>query len=170
MASNIRKGVIPRRTTGISEHLDEVFTVSGFFGDWVHMFRERNLGFPKTWSSDDVMYMGTDTNTLSPTDKDDAAGSPLEILRGDGVVVSLSHRSESMPFAESNADFHQIRFYHRGEFLLETELGTARGARRRLRRHPEGHAVPRVAATPRRQRRADLRDGRAHRPRRGAVG
>ena len=29
-----------------------------------------------------------------------------------------------MPFAERNQDYHQIRFYHRGQFTLETELGS----------------------------------------------
>ena len=28
-----------------------------------------------------------------------------------------------MPFAEKDVDFNQIRFYHRGDFTLETELG-----------------------------------------------
>jgi homogentisate 1,2-dioxygenase len=123
VSSNIRRGVIPRATTGISEHLDEIYTQHGFFGQWVHLFRSRNVGFPKTWSSDDVMYKGTDTTTLAPADQTDAAGSPMELLRGDGIVVSLSRRSQPMPFAELNADYHQIRFYHRGEFLIETELG-----------------------------------------------
>jgi homogentisate 1,2-dioxygenase len=69
------------------------------------------------------MYHGADTNVLSPSDRDDPAGSPLALLTGDGIVVSLSHRAQAMPFAEKNADYHQIRFYHRGSFQLETELG-----------------------------------------------
>ena len=121
MSSNVRRGVIPRYPNGISEHRDEVFTVDGFFGDWVHLFRTRNLGFPKRWSSDDIMYQGTDTNALAPAD---AGGDPVTLLEGDGIAVSIAHRSEATPYAERNADFHQIRFYHRGEMLLETELGS----------------------------------------------
>jgi homogentisate 1,2-dioxygenase len=123
MSSNVRRGVIPRSTSGISEHLDEIYTIRGFFGDWAHLFRSRNVGFPKTWSSDDIMYMGADTNQLTPSDQKDPAGTPMELLHGEEVVISLSHRSQAMPWAEINSDFHQIRFYHRGEFRLDTELG-----------------------------------------------
>jgi homogentisate 1,2-dioxygenase len=122
-SSNIRRGTIPRASSGISEHLDEIYTIKGFFGDWTHVFRARNVGFPTSWSSDDIMYMGADTNVLQPTDQDDPAGTPLELLKGDGIVVSISHRSEAPSYVENNGDYHQIRFYHRGEFLLETELG-----------------------------------------------
>lgn len=123
MSSNVRRGEIPRPSSGISEHLDELYTIGGFFGDWAHVFRSRNTGFPTAWSSDELMYWGTDTNALSPSDETDPSGSCLELMHGDGISVSVSHRSQAMPFAEKNCDFHQIRFYHRGEFLLETELG-----------------------------------------------
>ena len=123
MPSNVRRGTIPRTPMGISEHLDEAYTQKGFFGEWAHLYRSRNVGFPKAWSSDEIMYMGLDTGTLAPSDQSDAAGAPLELLRGDDIVVSVSHRSERMPFLENNADFHQIRFYHNGSFTLDTELG-----------------------------------------------
>ncbi|SFO50127.1 homogentisate 1,2-dioxygenase [Pseudonocardia ammonioxydans] len=123
MSSNVRRGVIPRSPTGISEHVDEIYTQQGFFGQWVHMFRSRNVGFPATWSSDDVMYNGVDTNELTPADLTDPEGSSTPLLYGDGIAISFSRRAQPMPFTEVNADFHQIRFYHRGEHLLETELG-----------------------------------------------
>jgi homogentisate 1,2-dioxygenase len=121
MSSNFRRGHIPRAPHGFDEHVDEIFTIDGFFGDWTHLFRGRNLGFPKRWSSDDIMYMGTDTNEIAPAD---GGGEPVALLEGDGIVISVSHRPEPTPFAERNADYHQIRFYHRGDFLLETELGS----------------------------------------------
>lgn len=121
MSSNVRRGLIPRAPTGISEHLDEVYTIDGFFGDWVHMFRKRNPGFPKEWSSDDILYQGTDTNAIAPAD---AGGDPVTLLEGVGIAVSIAHRPEATSYAERNADFHQIRFYHRGDMLLETELGS----------------------------------------------
>lgn len=124
MTSNIRRGTIPRATSGVSDDLDQIYTQRGFFGSWVHLFRPRNVGFPKTWSSDEIMYHATDTNVITPTDQGDPAGSPTLLVHGDGIAVSISHRSQQAPFSEVNADFHQIRFYHRGEFVLETELGT----------------------------------------------
>jgi len=123
MSSNVRRGKIPRPTQGVSEHLDEIITLDGFFGDWVHVFRSRNPGIPQGWSDDDVMYSGAATDGISPSDEKQPDGTPLTLLAGEGIAVSISHRSAPMPFVERNADFHQIRFYHRGEFLLETELG-----------------------------------------------
>jgi homogentisate 1,2-dioxygenase len=121
--SVFRRGHIPRPPHGIDDNPDEIYTQGGFFGDWVHLFRRGNPGVPEAWSGDEVMYAGADLNALHPTDADDARGEPMPLLEGEGVRVLLSRRSESMPFAERNADHHQIRFYHRGEFVLDTELG-----------------------------------------------
>jgi homogentisate 1,2-dioxygenase len=78
---------------------------------------------PIRWSDPRLMYSGIDAGALRPSDATDPAGSPLVLLRGDGIEVSLSQRSEPMPFAEKDVGFHQIRFYHRGGARLETELG-----------------------------------------------
>jgi len=123
MASNIRRGKIPHSPQGTGEYLDEVYTLGGFFGDWAHIFRRGNMGLPLRWSDDRMMYGGIDCGAVIATDASDAAGVPLPLLRGDGVEVSLSQRSKPMPFAEKDVDFNQIRFYHRGRFMLETELG-----------------------------------------------
>ena len=125
MASITRKGRIPSTPQGYGdgEYNDEVFTLDGFFGDWAHIWRRRNPAVPKSWSDDRLIYAGLDSNTLAPSDHRDPRGTPLELLTGDGIAVSVSRRSESMPFAEKNVDFNQIRFYHKGQFRLETELG-----------------------------------------------
>jgi homogentisate 1,2-dioxygenase len=123
MASNIRKGKIPHSPQGTGEYLDEVYTLGGFFGDWAHIYRRGNMGQPLRWSDDRLMYSGIDSGALIAPDARDAGGVPLTLLRGDGAEVALSQRSEPMPFAEKDVDFNQIRFYHRGNFMLETELG-----------------------------------------------
>ncbi len=69
------------------------------------------------------MNLGADTNLLGPTDHKDAAGAPMPLLKGDGIQISLSRRSKVAPCLEKNSDCHQMRFYHRGEFELQTELG-----------------------------------------------
>jgi homogentisate 1,2-dioxygenase len=123
VASNMRKGKIPYRTTGVGEYVDETYTLGGFFGDWAHKFRRHNLGHPVSWSDPRLMYSGLDTTSLAPSDSTDPRGTPLRLLEGDGIAVSVSRRAEAMPFAEKHVDRHQIRFYDRGRWLVETELG-----------------------------------------------
>ena len=123
MASNVRQGLIPYKTTGTGEYVDEIYSLGGFFGEWAHMYRRHNLGHPLRWSDDRLMYSGLDPARLAASDGADPRGEPLRLLEGPGVSVALSQRSAPMPFAEKNVDRHQIRFYHRGEFVLETELG-----------------------------------------------
>lgn len=123
MASNMRKGRIPYKTTGMGEYVDEIYSLKGFFGDWAHLYRHNNLAHPVCWSDDRLMYSGVDPAGLTASDATDPRGTPLRLLEGDGVAVSLSQRSAAMPFCEKNVDAHQIRFYHRGRFELETELG-----------------------------------------------
>ncbi len=123
MASNIRRGEVPYKTTGLGEYVDEIYSLKGFFGEWAHMYRRHNLAHPLSWSDDRLMYSGLDPAALQTPDAEDPRGAPLPLLTGPGVSVALSRRSEAMPFAEKNVDRHQIRFYHRGSFTLETELG-----------------------------------------------
>jgi homogentisate 1,2-dioxygenase len=123
MASNIRRGTIPYKTTGLGEYVDEVYSLKGFFGEWAHLYRRNNPAHPLRWSDDRLMYSGLDPAGLRASDAADPRGEPLRLLEGEGVSVSLSQRSRAMPFSEKNADRNQIRFYDRGAFLLETELG-----------------------------------------------
>lgn len=123
MASIIRKGRIPRALNGIGEELDLAYTLDGFFGDWNHMFRTRNPGMPRSWSSEDMIYNGIDCKALPTTDLTDPAGGPMTLMTADGVEIAVSRRAKAAPFAERNADYHQIRFYQKGDVLLETELG-----------------------------------------------
>lgn len=110
MASNVRRGTIPYKTTGVGEYVDEIYSLKGFFGEWAHMWRRGNLAHPLRWSDPRLMYSGLDTGGLPA----------MRLLEGPGVVVSLVRGPTGL---EKNADRHQIRFYHRGSFTLDTELG-----------------------------------------------
>jgi homogentisate 1,2-dioxygenase len=125
MPSIIRKGEIPTTPQGFGDgsYVDEVITLDGYFADWAHLWRHRNPAIPVRWSDDRLIYGGLSINTLEPTDRLDARGKPLPLLTGKGITISLSRRSLAMPFAEKNVDAHQIRFYQKGRFQLETELG-----------------------------------------------
>lgn len=123
MASINRRGQIPHPPSGIGDLVDETFTIKGFFGPWANIYRQRNLAHPKAWSDPSLVYGGLDLAALAPSDAADPEGEPLALLEGEGVGVSISRRSGPTPFAEKNVDRHQIRFYQRGRFALETELG-----------------------------------------------
>lgn len=123
MASNLRRGTIPYKTTGLGEYVDEIYSLQGFFGDWAHLYRRNNPAHPLRWSDDRLMYSGLDSSALRAGDAADPRGEPLALLEGPGVSISLSQRAQAMPFSEKNVDRHQIRFYDRGEFDVQTELG-----------------------------------------------
>jgi homogentisate 1,2-dioxygenase len=123
MASILRRGNIPVPPTGLSEFVDQVYTINGFFGPWAHLYRSHNTAHVVDASDPALVYQGIDTTPLRPTDADDPAGEPLVLLEGPRNAVSLSCRSAIAPFAEKNVDRHQIRFYHVGNYVLETEFG-----------------------------------------------
>lgn len=123
MSPSIRKGKIPYAPSGVGEYTEEIYSLKGFFGEWAHLYRRKNLAHPVRWSDERLMYSGLDSGALTATDAGDPHGEPLRLMEGEGHAVSLSQRAAPMPFAEKNTDAHQIRFYHRGSFRLETELG-----------------------------------------------
>lgn len=123
MASILRRGRIPAPPTGISEFIDEVYTIKGFFGPWAHLFRKHNTAHVLNASRPDLIYQGLNTGELAPSDATDPSGEPLVLLEGPTNAVAVSARSQAAPFAERNVDRHQIRFYHQGRYVLETEFG-----------------------------------------------
>ena len=123
MTSILRRGRIPAPPTGITEYIDQVYTIKGFFGPWSHLFRKHNPAHVVSTSRPDLVYQGLDTTELKPTDATDPSGEPLVLLEGPRNAVAISARRHAAPFAERNVDRHQIRFYHEGGYVLETEFG-----------------------------------------------
>jgi homogentisate 1,2-dioxygenase len=123
MTSILRRGRIPAPPTGLTEFIDEIYTIKGFFGPWAHLFRKHNTAHVISASRPDLIYQGLDTDGLEPTDARDPSGEPLVLLEGPKNAVAVSARSQAAPFAERNVDRHQIRFYHAGRYVLETEFG-----------------------------------------------
>jgi homogentisate 1,2-dioxygenase len=123
VASILRRGRIPVPPTGLSEYIDQAYSIKGFFGPWAHLYRRHNPAHVVGASNPALIYQGLDTSLLRPTDADDPAGEPLVLLEGDRNSVALSCRRQAAPFAERNVDRHQIRFYHQGAYVLHTEFG-----------------------------------------------
>ena len=123
MASILRRGKVPVPPNGISDYIDQVYTIKGFFGPWAQLFRQHNSAHVTGASDPALIYQGLDTGELRPSDADDPAGEPLTILEGPKNAVALSGRRHVAPFAEKHVDRHQIRFYHQGRYVVETEFG-----------------------------------------------
>jgi hypothetical protein len=99
MASILRRGRIPAPPTGISEYIDQVYSLKGFFGPWAQLFRKHNTAHVISASRPDLIYQGLDTSGLEPTDARDPAGAPLVLLQGSHNAVAIAARGEAAPFA-----------------------------------------------------------------------
>jgi homogentisate 1,2-dioxygenase len=60
---------------------------------------------------------------MTPTDLKDPKGAPEAFIGNDDLTVSVSRRSEPMPFYYRNADGDELYFVHRGEGTIETDFG-----------------------------------------------
>ena len=94
----------------------------GFFGKTAHLYHTHP---PTGW----IRFEGKlrphcfDCNKIEPTDQRDAKGSPSVFLGNDDLQLSISRRSEPMPFYFRNADGDELFFVHRGEGIIETDFG-----------------------------------------------
>ncbi|HET6509010.1 MAG TPA: homogentisate 1,2-dioxygenase [Baekduia sp.] len=123
MASVLRRGHVPHPPSGMSEFLDEVYTVKGFYGPWASLYRRRNTAHPVAVSDPALLFQGLALGALAPSDATDPAGEPLTLMEGPDAAIKISGRTLAPPFAERHVERHQIRFYHQGEYRLETEFG-----------------------------------------------
>jgi homogentisate 1,2-dioxygenase len=94
----------------------------GFSGKSAHLYHTHP---PTSW----VRFEGKlrphciDCNKLRPTDMDRADGAPVAFLGNDDVRLSVSRRSQPMPFYFRNADGDELYFVHRGSGVIETDFG-----------------------------------------------
>jgi homogentisate 1,2-dioxygenase len=94
----------------------------GFYGKSAHLYHAHP---PTGW----VRFEGKlrphcfDLNKLAPGDLRDPDGAPVAFLGNHDVVLSVSRRSQPMPFYFRNADGDELYFVHRGEGVIETDFG-----------------------------------------------
>jgi len=94
----------------------------GFYGKSAHLYHTHP---PTGW----IRFEGKlrphcfDLNRLKPDDLNDAEGLPAAFLGNDDVRVSVSRRSDPMPFYFRNADGDELYFVHRGRGKIETDFG-----------------------------------------------
>ena len=97
----------------------------GFYGRSAHLYHAHP---PTGW----VRFEGKlrphcfDLNRLEPSDLREAGGEPAAFLGNADVRISVSRRSQPMPFYFRNADGDELYFVHRGTGLIETDFGPLR--------------------------------------------
>ncbi len=97
----------------------------GFYGKSAHLYHAHP---PTGW----IRFEGKlrphlfDLNRLAPPDGQDPNGMPVEFLGNRDIRLSVSRRSEPMPFYFRNADGDELIFVHRGSGVLETDFGPLR--------------------------------------------
>lgn len=121
---HLKKGKVPNQAhVGIPDGLyEEEHGRSGFNGPASHLYRQHP---PTAWNSIEGplrprAFLCGDLHT--PNLPSDGEGS-VEILRSADVAVSISRRTETMPFFLRNADGDEIYFVHTGTGNFETDYG-----------------------------------------------
>jgi len=94
----------------------------GFYGKSAHLYHAHP---PTGWTRFEGKLRPHlfDLNKLEPTDLRDPQGEPIAFLGNHDVTVSISRRSEPMPFHFRNADGDELYFVHRGSGVIETDFG-----------------------------------------------
>ncbi len=97
----------------------------GFYGKSAHLYHAHP---PTGW----IRFEGKlrphcfDLNRLETSDLHDACGQPEAFLGNADVKLSVSRRTQPMPFYYRNADGDELYFVHRGEGRIETDFGPLR--------------------------------------------
>jgi homogentisate 1,2-dioxygenase len=121
---HLSKGRVPRQAhvdvpAGLKE---EEIGRGGFQGRVAEMYR---LGEPTAWTrvEGDFAPLDLDGQVIDASDRASVRGVPTRCFFNDDLTISVSRRSEPMPYWSRNADGDEIWFTHRGEGVVETEFG-----------------------------------------------
>ncbi len=94
----------------------------GFYGKSAHLYHAHP---PTDW----IRFEGKlrphclDLNRLEPSDLTSADGAPIPFLGNHDIQLSVSRRTQPMPFYFRNADGDELIFVHRGRGTIETDFG-----------------------------------------------
>ncbi len=121
---HLTRGQVPRQAhVGVPKGLkEEEIGRGGFQGRVAEVYR---LNEPVGWVrvEGDGAPGDVDGEKLEPADQHDARGDATKLWWNADLVVSVSRRSEAMPWYWRNADGDELWFVHRGEGTCETEFG-----------------------------------------------
>ena len=120
--THLRKGKTPRRVHADLNGLkDDELGRGGFTGRTANIYRRNDpTEFRATGPLRPVDVLASE---LKPTDATEATGAPLLLFSNADCRISLSRRSEAMPFHVRYIDGDLLCFVHQGSGRLETEFG-----------------------------------------------
>ncbi|HYC01150.1 MAG TPA: homogentisate 1,2-dioxygenase [Candidatus Limnocylindrales bacterium] len=121
---HLAKGRYPRQAhVQVPEGLkEEEIGRGGFQGRAAEVYR---LHEPTAWTrvEGDFAPMDVDGSIIDASDRTDPCGGLTRCFYNDDLTISVSRRSEPMPFWLRNADGDELWFVHRGTGVMETEFG-----------------------------------------------
>jgi homogentisate 1,2-dioxygenase len=119
---HLRKGRTPRRLHADLDGLkDDELGRGGFTGRTANMYRRYD---PTAYrSAGPLRPIDVLTDELKPGDATDPNGGPLLMFANPDCRISLSRRSEAMPFYIRYVDGDLLCFVHIGSGTLQTEFG-----------------------------------------------
>lgn len=119
---HLRKGRTPGRLHADLDGLkDDELGRGGFTGRTANMYRRHD---PTAYRVQGPLRpIDVLTSELKPSDASDANGGPLLMFANPDCRISLSRRSEPMPFYVRHVDGDLLCFVHGGAGLLHTEFG-----------------------------------------------
>jgi homogentisate 1,2-dioxygenase len=119
---HLRKGTTPKRLHADLDGLkDDELGRGGFTGRTANMYRRND---PTAYRSVGALRpLDVLASELKPGDATDAAGTPLRLFSNPDCRISLSRRTEEMPYYVRHVDGDLLSFVHRGSGLLQTEFG-----------------------------------------------
>jgi len=122
---HLRKGRTPRRLHADLDGLkDDDLGRGRFTGRTANIHRRHD---PTAYrSSGPLRPADVLSSELKPSDAADAHGAPLPLFSNADCQVSLSRRTEAMPFFMRYVDGDLLSFVHKGSGVLETEFAPLR--------------------------------------------
>jgi homogentisate 1,2-dioxygenase len=121
---HLNKGVTPRQAhVNLPDGLkEEEIGRGGFMGQVAELYRRHE---PTKWVrvEGDGAPGDVDGKKLDAPDRTDARAEPARAFWNDDVTISISRRSEAMPYYLRDSDGDTLYFVHKGKGTLETEFG-----------------------------------------------
>ncbi len=124
---HVQSGEVPRQARVAVPHglREEHVSRQGFAGPAAMLYHRKPPAVALRVEGT-LFPLACDGAALEPDDLHDARGVPTLLLRNDELTMSISRRSEPMPYCMRNVDADTLYFIHAGTGLFATEFGPLR--------------------------------------------